>query len=129
MIEIAIVGLFAVAVLAWVLTPILLGAVRKQPSTPSPPAAVRKNTALAAIVDLEEERALGKLATPDFEALKANYEAEALAALRELTAASVTSAPSDEALEAEIAELRAALACPRCGRALSGTGTCSQCGA
>jgi hypothetical protein len=129
-IEIAIVGLLAVAVLAWVLAPILLGRVRKQRSDPLPPAAAtRKSTALAAIVDLEEERALGKLATPDFEALRANYEAEALAALRELTAASAIPTPSDEALEAEIAELRAALACPRCGRALGGAGTCSQCGA
>ena len=128
MIEIAIVGVAALAILLWVLTPMLRGA-RVARRNPAPPAAAeRKTTALTAIVDLEEERALGKLAAPDFETLRANYEAEALAALRELTTFSATPQPSDEELEAEIAEIRAALACPRCGRTLSAGRTCSQCG-
>jgi len=127
-IEIAIVGVAALAILLWVVTPMLRGA-RMARRLPAPPAASdRKATALSAIVDLEEERALGKLAAPDFETLRANYEAEALAALRELTFAA-TPQPSDDELEAEIAEIRAALACPRCGRPLGTARACSQCGA
>ena len=129
MIEIAIVGLAALAILFWVVVPMLRGA-RLVRHSPAPQAAAdRKSIALTAIVDLEEERALGKLAAPDFESLRANYEAEALAALRELTTVSSSPPPSDEELEAEIAEMRATLACPRCGRPLGAARSCSQCGA
>ena len=128
MIEIAIMGVAALAILLWVVTPMLRGA-RAARRSPAPPAAAdRKAIALTAIVDLEEERALGKLAAPDFDTLRANYEAEALAALRELTFAA-TPQPSDDELEAEIAEIRAALACPRCGRPLGTARACSQCDA
>jgi hypothetical protein len=128
-IEIAIVGLAALAILCWVVVPMLRGA-RIASRSPAPPAAAdRKSIALSAIMDLEEERSLGKLAAPDFEILRANYEAEALAALRELTTVAATPPqPSDEELEAEIAEMRAALACPRCGGPLGATRTCTQCG-
>ncbi|CAN5567931.1 hypothetical protein BH20ACT21_BH20ACT21_18750 [soil metagenome] len=128
-IEFAIVGVAALAILVWVVAPMLRGA-RVARRSPAPPAAVdRKTTALSAIVDLEEERALGKLAPPDFETLRANYEAEALAALRELTTIAAAPQPSDEELEAEIAEMRASLACPRCGLPLGAASTCSQCDA
>lgn len=129
MIEIAIVVVAALAILLWVVTPMLRGALVAHRSPAPSAAADRKATALTAIVDLEEERALGKLAAPDFETLRANYEAEALTALRELTTFAATPQPSDDELEAEIAEIRAALACPRCGQALSAARTCSQCGA
>ncbi|MDQ3662440.1 MAG: hypothetical protein M3454_15585 [Actinomycetota bacterium] len=129
MIEIAIVVVVALAILLWVGRPMLSGARIARRSPVVPPAADRKASALTAIVDLEEERALGKLAPPDFESLRATYEAEALAALRELTTFAAAPQPSDEELEAEIAEIRAALACPRCGRTLSAARTCSQCGA
>ena len=108
----------------------MLRGARAARRSPAPSAAAdRKAIALTAIVDLEEERALGKLAAPDFDTLRANYEAEALAALRELTMLSAPPQPSDDELEAEIAEIRAALACPRCGRTFSAGRTCSQCGA
>ena len=80
-----------------------------------------------AIVDLEGDRTMGKLSEPDFEALRADYESQALAALRELDALGELSA-RDRELEAEIAQVRARLRCPSCGGARVGSERCSRCG-
>ncbi|HEX2051320.1 MAG TPA: hypothetical protein VHJ34_11925 [Actinomycetota bacterium] len=88
----------------------------------------RKRTALGAIVDIEGERAVGKLSERDFEALRREYEAEALAALRELDA--LRSSPrDDDELEDEIAALRAEMACPACGGIRTPEGVCPRCSA
>jgi hypothetical protein len=68
--------------------------------------AARKRAALLGIVDLEGERAVGKLNDEDFAALRSEYEAEAMVAIAELDQ---LGAPEDD-LEAEIAELKARLA-------------------
>lgn len=68
--------------------------------------AARKRAALVGIVDLEGERAVGKLNDEDFAALRSEYEAEAMVAIAELDQ---LSAPEDD-LEREIAELKARLA-------------------
>jgi hypothetical protein len=90
----------------------------------------RKRSALAAIVDLEDERAVGKLAEPDFDMLAAVYEAEALEALRALDALGVAAAEPSEAdgVEAEIAAARARLECPHCGAARRPGSPCPRCG-
>ena len=90
-------------------------------------AEARKDSALEAIVDLEGDRTMGKLSEPDFEALRADYESQALAALRELDALGELSA-RDRELEAEIAEVRARLRCPSCGGARVGSERCPRCG-
>src|ERR671910_2282087 len=77
-------------------------------------AGARKEAALGALVDIENERLIGKLSTTDFELLREEYEVEALAALKELDAIEEGDADNDE-LEAEIAAMRARMACPECG--------------
>jgi hypothetical protein len=66
----------------------------------------RKQAALTAILDLEDERALGKLSEDDFGALVASYEAEAAAALRALDELGLE---DPDPLEREIAAARARL--------------------
>jgi hypothetical protein len=63
--------------------------------------------ALVAIVDLENERDVGKLTSEDFEALVGTYEHEALAALRGLD--DVRSGGEADAVERDIAAVRARL--------------------
>jgi hypothetical protein len=126
-IEVAIIVVLAVGLLAWVLVPVLRGP-RPAPEERggSEDAAVRKSAALDALIDLEDDRAMGKLTRADFESLRADYEAEALEALRELDAAARARA-DDELLEAEIAAARRELACPRCGRIRPEGRPCPQC--
>ncbi|MDP9226291.1 MAG: hypothetical protein M3P18_21120 [Actinomycetota bacterium] len=68
----------------------------------------RKRAALTGIVDLEGERAIGKLNDDDFETLKSEYEAEAMVAIAELDQLGVSE--EDDDVEREIAELKARLA-------------------
>ena len=123
------VALLACAALAYVVLP--LGGRRggrEEVASPEGELDARKRTALTAIVDLEAERSVGKLSDEDFEVLRAQYEAEALKALTELDALRVRSEEPDEgSLEAEIAEMRSRLSCPRCGGLRSIEGTCPQC--
>lgn len=133
MILVVVVALLACAALAYVALPLgqRRGRTEKVPS-PEVELAAQKTSALSAIVDLENERLVGKLSDEDFDALRAQYEAEALQALTELDALrsqadGVSEEPEDASLEAEIAEMRRRLACPRCGSLRSPDGTCSQC--
>jgi hypothetical protein len=90
---------------------------------------VRKTMALSAIVDLEEERKMGKLSDADFERLRAQYEAEALEALKELDSVKRVQVPEEDPLEAEIAAVRKRLQCPNCGALRTSGGSCPQCDA
>jgi hypothetical protein len=125
----AIVALLAIVALAYVGTPLRR---RRPPHRPADErwgvtdAEARKRAALAALMDLEEERAVGKLSEVDFLALRAEYEAEAIAALKQLDIAVL--AP-DDPLEAEIAAYRLRLQCPACGALRPAEGTCPRCGA
>lgn len=131
MILVVVVALLACAALAYVALPLgRRGRAEKEPSVEGELDA-RKTTALSAIVDLENERLVGKLSEEDFDVLRAQYEAEALQALTELDAVRARSGPDpgadDSSLEAEIAEMRRRLACPRCGNLRTREGTCAQC--
>jgi hypothetical protein len=86
----------------------------------------RKTSALAAIIDLEDEVAVGKLSTTDFAHLKAQYESEAATVMSEI-AHSETTLGDDDDLEREIAELRSRLACPTCG-SIRPDPSCTECG-
>jgi rubrerythrin len=87
-------------------------------------ALARKKSALDALIEIEEERAIGKLSTEDYAALRNEYEFEAVRALRELD----NLGGSDAALEAEIAEMRERLTCPNCGALRSQGEPCPRCG-
>lgn len=129
MIAALIVGLLACAALAFVAQPIVAGP-RREPDDVSQAlqeADERKRAALLAILDIEEERDVGKLSTADFELLRTQYERQALAALHELDALAAEEEGSDE-LENEIARMRAEITCSDCG-AIRTTTVCSNCGA
>lgn len=87
----------------------------------------KKKAALGAIIDIEDERSVGKLSDDDFEILRREYEREALDALIELDGLETVN--DDDALEAEIAAMRARLACPNCGAPRTGADVCERCGA
>jgi hypothetical protein len=87
----------------------------------------RKNEALGSILDLEAEREANKLSAEEFDALRDEYERAALAAIRELDVLREVDSDGD-ALEAEIAELRARWSCPACGGIRAADGACSRCG-
>lgn len=132
MILVVVVALLACGALAYVALPLgKRGRSEKEPSAEGEVEA-RKTTALSAIVDLENERLVGKLSDEDFDVLRVQYESEALQALTELDALRAESEGADgetddASLEAEIAEMRQRLACPRCGSLRSNDGTCAQC--
>ena len=124
-----VVALLAFAALAWVLAPLR----RPQPDVAGPQTLVdeaeaRKRAALGAIVDLEDDRSVGKLAEEDLRSLRAQYEAEAVAAIAELDALEASTTAPDE-LEAEIARVREAMRCPNCGAVRAPNESCPRCGA
>lgn len=87
-------------------------------------AIARKRTALDALVDIEQEKAVGKLSDEDFAALRTEYEIEAVRALDDLDGLGRT----DGDIEAEIAAMRERLSCPRCGALRSQGEPCPRCG-
>jgi hypothetical protein len=103
-----IVLVVAAAGLLYVLAPLARrsGARDRTPSLAAELGA-RKRAALTGILDLEGERAVGKLNDHDFDVLKSEYEAEAMVAIAELDQLGLANADDD--LEREIAELKARL--------------------
>ena len=100
----------------------------------------RADRAVAALREIEFDRETGKLSETDYQALRATYTADALAAMRAQDA-SRASVAEDE-IEAAILQYRArrltcascgprpepdAIYCSTCGRYLAGT--CGRCGA
>lgn len=130
MIPVLVVGVLVVAALLWVAQPLRSGARMDggEDGADRERAQARKHSALVAIVDLEGERELGKLAEGDFDELRAQYEAEALDALRELDALQDSTIDDDE-LELEIAAMREQLKCPECGAVRMPGRDCERCGA
>ncbi len=107
----------------------------------------RKELALAALKEIEFDRATGKLSDADYQSMLARYTKEAVEALRESEAAvgvaggnghtdaeRAGGAAGDDPVERLIAEARAANRgrrfCSNCGAALEGSGRfCVECGA
>ena len=123
------VALAALATLVWVLAPLR----RPEPEGSDvdrlrEEAEARKRAALAAIVDVEDDRTVGKLADEDYELLKRQYDAEAVAAIAELDALGISASEPDE-LEAEIATMRRAMTCSNCGATKMPNEACPRCGA
>jgi rubrerythrin len=120
-----VVGLLALAGLAYVLAPVRAGAARDSvPDGLAEDALARKASALDALMDMEAERASGKLSAEDYAALRSEYEEEAINALDDLDAF----ARSDDELEAEIDAMRRRLTCPECGTFRLQGEPCPRCG-
>lgn len=121
---VVVVGLALIA-LTWIVIPLLAG---RRSDTPPPPAReeanARKTAALGALVDIEEELEIGKLSAADFEVLRAEYERDALQALKDLDALE-----GRDPLEDEIAAMRRSLTCPNCGALRRPGEACGKCDA
>jgi hypothetical protein len=134
--------LLAVGALAYVLYPIFFTQpLAAAPSHGSPsPGTSTGDLAVAALREIEFDRATGKLSDADYTQLKERYTREALARMRQEAAGSAVASPEDE-IEAAIRAYRAqrpvcgvcgprpesdAAFCSECGRYLGGT--CQQCG-
>ncbi len=147
-----LVGLIvAIAAVALVLEPILRPpAASERPSVldeePEDPRETRKELALAALKEIEFDKATGKLSDGDYQAMLARYTKDAVEALREAEAPALAggnghgaAAPggsagaADDPLERLIAEARKAgkgkRYCSNCGAVLEGSGRfCVECG-
>ena len=129
--------LLAVAALAFVLYPLFFSAATSAPSIPDPrspiPGSSDRDLAVAALREIEFDRATGKLSEGDYAQLKTRYTERALAAMRreERAASSGTAAAvGDDDIERAISAYRARLAaCPTCGPRPEPDATyCSDCG-
>ena len=150
-IEVAAAAVVGVLALAWVLEPLLRPVAGSPPDDePLDPEETRRGIALAALKEIEFDRATGKLSDGDYQELKARYTDTALAALR---AEAAGGGPDDvEAMIAgRVRSLRSARAstpspapacpacgprpepdavfCSSCGSRLTAPGACGQCGA
>ncbi len=128
--------LLALGALAFVLYPVFFG-VEAAPATPSMSARARavdeadESSAVAALRELEFDRATGKLSDADYADLKARYTKSAIAAMRRGSDADQpTARPTDAEVEATVRAHRQRLAgCPVCGpRPESDAVYCSNCG-
>ena len=131
MIVALIVGtVLAVGALAFVLYPVFF-----TPTQPVRPAAIvpqqsERDAAVAALREIEFDRATGKLSDVDYADLKTRYTEQAIVAMRVESNAAAASAPTDDEVEAVIRAFRAgASACPTCGpRPEPDAVFCSNCG-
>jgi len=119
----------AVAALAYVLFPLLVGTVpHRRAIVASGTSAGAENEAVVALREIEFDRATGKLSDVDYDELRTRYTARALQALR---ADGASASPIvDDPAEAAVLAYRARLKhCARCGpRPEPGAIYCSSCG-
>jgi ribosomal protein L40E len=119
--------LLAVGALAYVLFPLLAGAVpapRRRAVVAREASAAAEHEAVVALREIEFDRATGKLSDADYDELRARYTERALAALRSATLS------ADDAAEAAVLAYRARIkSCVRCGpRPEPDAEYCSRCG-
>jgi hypothetical protein len=117
--------ILAVGALAYVLYPLVAGAVprprRRRPATAAP----AEHEAVAALREIEFDRVTGKLSDADYDELKSRYTERALAALRQ----SASDSPVDDAEAAVLAVRQRMRRCGTCGPRPEPDATyCSSCG-
>ena len=123
-----VIGVLAIAAVAYVIAPIGRIKGRLEETDSESPAEEKKRVALTGILDLEEERDGGKLSEDEFTDLRARYEQDAVKALGELDT-SVSADDLEARLEREIAGARDQLRCGTCGAPRGADATrCPSCG-
>jgi hypothetical protein len=120
--------LLAVGALAYVLFPLLAGAMAapvRRAATMRESAEAAESEAIVALREIEFDRATGKLSDADYTELRARYTARALEAMRSGTALATL-----DAAEAAVLAYRERLkSCARCGpRPEPDAAYCSNCG-
>jgi len=127
--------LLAVAALAFVLHPLFFPPAQRSARSrvvDSAPAVPRreKDLAVAALREIEFDRATGKLSDADYTELKQRYTERAIAAMRREEGAASLVAPPEDEIEAAVLAWRARQpACPTCGpRPEADAVFCSSCG-
>jgi hypothetical protein len=120
--------LLAVGALAYVLFPLLAGAMIapvRRATTRREAAGAVESEAIVALREIEFDRATGKLSDADYEELRARYTERALEAMR----ASTAETPADAAEAAVLAYRERMKRCVRCGpRPEADAEYCSNCG-
>lgn len=120
--------LLAVGALAFVLYPLFFGTSTQRVRSVLEASAWSDNLAVAALREIEFDRATGKLSDTDYAQLKTQYTREALAGMRR--ASSVAPPPAADSVEAAIRAYRLDMpSCERCGpRPEPDAIFCSTCG-
>jgi hypothetical protein len=120
----------AVGALAFVLYPVFFGSAHAVRSTAIIPRQSDREAAVAALREIEFDKATGKLSDVDYAELKGRYTEQAIVAMRVETSAATASAPNDDEIEAAVRAYReGAGACPTCGpRPEPDAVFCSNCG-
>jgi hypothetical protein len=131
MLELALGTLLAVAALAFVLYPLLFDVRASSPRAPSRTlraAPAGDEDAVAALREIEFDRATGKLSDADYAELKTRYTARALEAMRASGASEAVGV--EDVVEQAVLAFRARLrSCARCGpRPEPDAIYCSNCG-
>ena len=119
----------AVSALAFVLYPIFFGVSRPAPVSASPRLNVGES-AVAALREIEFDRATGKLSDSDYNDLKTRYTREAIASMRRQDTADGEALVGDDEIEAAVRAYRETHAtCPAHGvRPEPDAVYCSECG-
>jgi formate dehydrogenase maturation protein FdhE len=132
MIALVIGTVLAIGALTFVLYPVFFGVARRPVAQPLAPRENERESAVAALREIEFDRETGKLSDADYAQLKARYTQQAIAAMRREDAASLAgvSAVSDADIEAAVRAYREQHAmCPTCGpRPEVDAIYCSTCG-
>jgi hypothetical protein len=118
----------SLVVLGYVLAPVVVGVKRPSVQPPMPRPERGEDLSIAALREIEFDRATGKLSDADYASLREKYAAQALAAMR--ASDSVTDAPPEDPAEAAVrAYRRAHASCAKCGiRPEANAVYCSHCG-
>ena len=123
--------LLAVGALAFVLYPIFFATPPRRRFAAAAPRRSERDDAVAALREIEFDRATGKLSDTDYAELKRRYTQQAIIAMRrEGHATDAASAANDDEIEVAIRAFRAGQpACPTCGpRPEPDADFCSNCG-
>lgn len=131
MIALVVGTLLALVALGYVLHPLFLDARDGALPPRALPPEVPEEDAIAALREIEFDRATGKLSDADYAALKTTYTERALATMRAGDAsAALATMSTDDAAEAVVRRFRMQLTeCPECGpRPEADAVYCSQCG-